>query len=164
MWEYLGQKLFSTKVEINLKSQLEKKFGLETKTTATRTKGSWIQERARVAFSGKDVKDSWRYKGISVKVLQENSSEVCQFLSIAALFPIRTVSEKRPWLSSERKSTLTKTKLLEHKTLGMFLFKYCSMHGKIEVICPSRWSLYLSLALRGADQHPTKRRVDTAMF
>ena len=61
--------------------------------------------------------DFLSYKGISVKVLQEDSPEVCQFLSIAALFPIRTVSEKCPWLSSERKSTLTKTKLLEHKTL-----------------------------------------------
>ena len=61
--------------------------------------------------------DFLNYKGISVKVLQEDSSEVCQFLSFAALFPIRTVSEKRPWLSSERKGTLTKTKLLEHKIL-----------------------------------------------
>ena len=163
MWEYLGKKLFSTKVEINLKSQLEKKIWPWDKNYCNKNKRELDPRKGKSRIFRKRHKlvmrliDFLSYKGISVKVLQEDSPEVCQFLSIAALLPIRTVSEKRPWLSSERKSTLTKTKLLD-------LFKYCPMLGKIVVNCPSRWSLYLSLALRGADQHPTKRLLDTAMF
>ena len=53
MWEYFGQKLFSTKVEINLKSQLEKTLALRQKILQQEQKGAGSKKGQQSHFQEK---------------------------------------------------------------------------------------------------------------
>ena len=53
MWEYFGQKLFSTKVEINLKSQLEKTLALRQKILQQEQKGAESKKGQQSHFQEK---------------------------------------------------------------------------------------------------------------
>ena len=53
MWEYFGQMLFSTKVEINLKSQLEKTLALRQKILQQEQKGAGSKKGQQSHFQEK---------------------------------------------------------------------------------------------------------------